>query len=194
MARRPRLVKIVPLTSFAFSRGGSLRPGHVTEVPADFAEKVCDGVRARYATDDESAAEQVKAAEARASKAEADAAASAARVAELEDQLAAATADPDAAADDAPSGDGSDDNAPAAGEGDLGQDAPPAVDIADVPSGSMQDVLDWVRGAPLGEDPTEGFVDRARAALVVEAEGDQRSTLIDPLERLVLDAAEEAGS
>lgn len=51
-----------------------------------------------------------------------------------------------------------------------------------VPDGNVDQVLTWVRGAPSGEDPTEGWEARAQAAIDAEVtSGDARKGIVDPL-------------
>jgi hypothetical protein len=52
-------------------------------------------------------------------------------------------------------------------------DAPDEDPASFVPSGTAAEVLDWVRGGPEGDDPTDDWEDRARAALEVEQAKDK---------------------
>lgn len=58
----------------------------------------------------------------------------------------------------------------------------PAADDG-VPEGTVPTVLDWVRGAPEGDDPTDGWQERAEAAIAAEyaRDGRPRQGIIDPL-------------
>jgi hypothetical protein len=60
------------------------------------------------------------------------------------------------------------------------------VDPGAVPDGTINDVIDWVRGAPDGDEPTDGYQDRARQALDAEtvSRENPRSTLVDALEQI----------
>lgn len=61
-----------------------------------------------------------------------------------------------------------------------------AADPTAVPDGTINEVFDWVRGAPDGEEATDGYKERAAEALAVEqAAVKPRSTLVDALESIV---------
>lgn len=57
-----------------------------------------------------------------------------------------------------------------------------------VPAGSIPVVIDWVRGADEGEEPTEGWAERAAAALEHEKAGKARPSLIEKLEDILASA------
>lgn len=59
-----------------------------------------------------------------------------------------------------------------------------------VPDGSVDDVIDWVRGAPAGDDPVDGWEDRAQRALDVEFAGKGRKGIVGKLEEILAAAAE----
>ena len=56
-----------------------------------------------------------------------------------------------------------------------------------VPDGKVADVVDWVRGGPEDEEPTDGWPERAAQALAVETAKDKpRSSLVELLTELVV--------
>lgn len=62
----------------------------------------------------------------------------------------------------------------------------PAVDPGAVPDGNITAVVDWVRGAPDGEDPTDGYQERAAQALEAEQNSAKpRGSLVDALTLIV---------
>lgn len=63
----------------------------------------------------------------------------------------------------------------------------PPADPNAVPSGSIDDDVDWVRGGPAGTEATDGWRERAQQALEAEqAKGDRaRKTLVDRLEEIL---------
>jgi hypothetical protein len=64
---------------------------------------------------------------------------------------------------------------------DLGDTEPAPIEV---PEGSVDELLAWVHGGDSGTTPTDGWYDRARAALEVEKAGESpRKTLVEPLER-----------
>lgn len=67
----------------------------------------------------------------------------------------------------------------------------PGEEPSDVPTGKIEDVIDWVRGGPVDSEPTEGWADRAAQALdVEEAKGDKaRTGLVEKL-GVILEPAE----
>lgn len=61
-----------------------------------------------------------------------------------------------------------------------------------VPHGTIPEIIDWVRGAPEGEPPTDGWEDRARGALADEqSKAKPRETLVEKLEDIVAAATPE---
>jgi hypothetical protein len=71
---------------------------------------------------------------------------------------------------------------------DLGDtEAPTPIEV---PEGSVDELLAWVHGGDSGSTPTDGWQDRAKAALDVEKAGESpRKTLVEPLERELAAAA-----
>lgn len=61
------------------------------------------------------------------------------------------------------------------------------VDPDSVPTGSIGDVVDWVRGAPEDEDPADGWLDRASEAYLAEFKrgDDARKGITDVLRPLL---------
>lgn len=66
-------------------------------------------------------------------------------------------------------------------------DSEPSGDESAPPDGTIDDVTAWVRGSGPGEDPADGWPERARLAFDAEtAKGDKaRSTLLEQLQPLI---------
>lgn len=78
------------------------------------------------------------------------------------------------------------DEAPA-GDGEELEDEP---DEEAVPEGNIEEVLAWVHGGEPGDEPTEGWRQRAERALQAEETGADRKGVTEPLRRALAEAPE----
>ena len=66
----------------------------------------------------------------------------------------------------------------------------PEPDPDAVPDGNIEDVLAWVHGGEAGDEPTEGWRDRAERALQAEETGADRKGVTEPLRRALAEPAD----
>lgn len=74
-----------------------------------------------------------------------------------------------------------------------GELVPDPADVEPVPEGTIDEVLAWVHGGEPGDEPTDGWEDRARRALEAEEAGTERVGITVPLSRALAEHAESSG-